>query len=117
MDNRPRLRLRREPSARGLRPRASTELSRAISPHRLPHTLATRLPNEEIPITSLQRLLGHEKLATVFIYARVHNETVRRDYERAQARLSPASSRADQSFNAPTQTVEPKPALAEANCV
>jgi len=52
-------------------------------------------------------------LATTMVYARVHNETVRRDYERAHARLSVA----DKSFNAPTQTAEPQPANAEAHCV
>ncbi len=66
-----------------------------------------------MPITSLQRLLGHEKLATTMIYARVHNETVRRDYERAYARLSVA----DKSFNEPTQTAKPQPVNAEINCV
>ena len=67
-----------------------------VSPHRLRHTLATRLLNEGMPITSLQHLLGHEKLDTTLLYARVHNETVRRDYERAQARLAPAPSLADE---------------------
>ena len=89
-----------------------------VSPHRLRHTLATRLLNEGMPITSLQRLLGHEKLETTLIYARVHNETVRRDYERAQARLTPASSLADELFSAPTQIAEPRPVTAEdENCV
>jgi len=88
-----------------------------VSPHRLRHTLATRLLNEGMPITSLQRLLGHEQLNTTLIYARVHDETVRRDYERAQARLTPASSLADKLFNAPTEVAEPQPASAESNCV
>jgi len=88
-----------------------------VSPHRLRHTLATRLLNGGMSITSLQRLLGHEKLETTLIYARVHNETVRRDYERAQARLTPASSLADEFFNAPAQIVEPQPVTIEVNCV
>jgi len=84
-----------------------------VSPHRLRHTLATSLLNKGMPITSLQRLLGHEKLSTTLIYSRVHNETVQRDYERAHARLSVA----DHSFNEPTQTAEPQPVNAEINCV
>jgi site-specific recombinase XerD len=88
-----------------------------VSPHRLRHTLATRLLNEGMPITSLQRLLGHEKLETTLVYARVHDETLRRDYERAQARLTPASLLADELFNAPTQVAEPKPTTKEGNCV
>lgn len=88
-----------------------------VSPHRLRHTLATRLLNQGMPITSLQRLLGHEKLDTTLIYARVHNETVRLDYERAYARLTPAPALADEFFNAPTKLSEPQPVTAEDNCV
>jgi site-specific recombinase XerD len=89
-----------------------------VSPHRLRHTLATRLLNEGMPITSLQHLLGHEKLDTTLIYARVHDETVRRDFERAQARLTPASSLANEFFSAPTRMTESKPIAAEeGNCV
>jgi len=95
------------------------ELSRAVevSPHRLRHTLATHLLNAGMPITSLQRLLGHEKLDTTLLYARVHNETVRRDFERAQARLAPAPPLADEFFNAPTEVAEPRPITPEVNCV
>jgi integrase/recombinase XerD len=88
-----------------------------VSPHRLRHTLATRLLNEGMPITSLQRLLGHERLETTLLYARVHNDTVRRDYERAQARLSPVTLLADEFFNAPTEVAEPQPVTAEDDCV
>jgi site-specific recombinase XerD len=88
-----------------------------VSPHRLRHTLATRLLNEGMPITSLQRLLGHKTLATTLIYARVHNETVQRDYERAYAHLAPASSLADKLFSAPTTVAEPQPVTIEDDCV
>ena len=88
-----------------------------VSPHRLRHTLATRLLNEGMPITSLQRLLGHEKLDTTLVYARVHNETVRRDFEHAQARLTPASPLADEFFSAPTKVAAPQPVATEGNCV
>jgi site-specific recombinase XerD len=77
-----------------------------VSPHRLRHTLATRLLNEGMPITSLQHLLGHERLDTTLLYARVHNETVRQDYERANARLSPETSLAVALFDAPIQVAE-----------
>jgi site-specific recombinase XerD len=88
-----------------------------VSPHRLRHTLATRLLNEGMPITSLQRLLGHEKLDTTLVYARVHNETVRRDYEHAYARLTLATALADEFFNAPTEMAEPRPVTVENDCV
>ena len=70
-----------------------------------------------MPITSLQRLLGHDRLDTTLGYARVHNETERRDYERACARLTPVSALADELFNAPTKIAEPHPIALEVNCV
>jgi site-specific recombinase XerD len=59
-----------------------------VSPHRLRHTVATRLLNQGMPITSLQRILGHEKLETTMVYAYVHDQTVRADFEDAMGRLS-----------------------------
>ncbi|MBN1978943.1 MAG: tyrosine-type recombinase/integrase [Anaerolineae bacterium] len=88
-----------------------------VSPHRLRHTLATRLLNEGMPITSIQRLLGHKTLSTTLIYARVHNETVQRDYERAYARLTSVSPLADELFSAPTEVAEPQPITMEDDCV
>jgi len=60
-----------------------------ISPHRLRHTFATRLINAGMPITSLQKLLGHDHLSTTQIYARVYDATVERDYRQAMAQLEP----------------------------
>lgn len=58
-----------------------------VSPHRLRHTLATRLLNVGMDIVSIQRLLGHEKLETTMIYAHVHDITVERDFRQAMASL------------------------------
>ena len=102
---------------RGRLNRYGKQASVKVSPHRLRHTLATRLLNEGMPITSIQRLLGHEKLDTTLIYARVHNETVRRDFERAQARLTPAAPLANEFFDAPTKVAEPQTVATEGNCV
>jgi integrase/recombinase XerC len=88
-----------------------------VSPHRLRHTLATRLLNEGMPITSLRRLLGHERLDTTLIYARVYNKTVQRDYEHAYARLSPAPALADEFFSVPTEVTELHSATLEDDCV
>lgn len=88
-----------------------------VSPHRLRHTLATRLLNAGIPITSLQHLLGHERLDTTLVYARVHNDTVRRDYERAYACLTPALSLAEELFGTPAQVTESQLIIAEGDCV
>ena len=47
--------------------------------------------NQGMPITSIQRLLGHDRLETTMIYAHVHDETVLQDFEQASADLSRAS--------------------------
>jgi len=56
-----------------------------VSPHRLRHTLATRLINNSMPIHSLRKLLGHQDLNTTQIYARIYDETL---YERFKAAMS-----------------------------
>ena len=61
----------------------------SLYPHRLRHTFATRLINAGMPITSLQKLMGHDHLSTTQIYARVYDATVERDYRRAMAELEP----------------------------
>jgi site-specific recombinase XerD len=58
-----------------------------VSPHRLRHTLATRLLNAGMPITGVQKLLGHEYLSTTQIYARVYDSTLEADYRRAMAQV------------------------------
>jgi site-specific recombinase XerD len=55
--------------------------------HRLRHTCATQLLNAGCRITSIQALLGHKKLDTTMIYARVHDKTVEQDYFRAVEKL------------------------------
>jgi len=54
-----------------------------VSPHRLRHTLATRLLNCGMEITRIQKLLGHEHVNTTMIYARIQDQTVERDYRLA----------------------------------
>ena len=58
-----------------------------ISPHRLRHTLATRLLNAGMPITGVQKLLGHQYLSTTQIYARVYDSTVEADYRAAMRQV------------------------------
>jgi site-specific recombinase XerD len=54
-----------------------------VTPHRLRHTLATRLLNAGMDITRIQRLLGHQHLATTMIYAHIADTTVENDYRLA----------------------------------
>jgi site-specific recombinase XerD len=58
-----------------------------LSPHRLRHTLATLLINQRMPITSLQKFLGHQDINKTLIYARVHDETVQQHFAAAIAQI------------------------------
>jgi len=58
-----------------------------MTPHRLRHTIATFLINQGMPITSLQKFLGHQDINKTLIYARVYNETVRNQFASAMAHI------------------------------
>jgi len=58
-----------------------------VYPHRLRHTMATQLLNAGCRITSLQVFLGHKRLNTTMIYARVHNHSVADDYYVAMEKI------------------------------
>jgi integrase/recombinase XerD len=64
-----------------------------VSPHKLRHTLATRLLNQDMPIHSLQKLLGHEHLNTTQVYARIYDQTLYRQFREATARLDGLAAR------------------------
>ena len=56
-----------------------------VYPHRLRHTCATQLLNAGCKVTSIQQLLGHKRLNSTMIYARVHDRTVAEDYFEAMS--------------------------------
>jgi site-specific recombinase XerD len=58
-----------------------------VSPHRLRHTFATRLLNRGMPITSLQKLLGHKHLDTTQRYAQVYDDTLYAQFQAVASRL------------------------------
>lgn len=58
-----------------------------LTPHRLRHTLATLLVNQGMPITSLQKFLGHQDINTTLIYARVYDHTVRDHFATTMAQI------------------------------
>ncbi len=58
-----------------------------VYPHRLRHTCATQLLNAGCRVTSIQKFLGHQRLNSTMIYARVHDSTVSNDYYAAMRRI------------------------------
>lgn len=58
-----------------------------VTPHRLRHTTATQLLNAGCRVTSIQKLLGHRRLNSTMVYARVHDRTVAGDYYAAMDQI------------------------------
>lgn len=55
----------------------------AVTPHRLRHTLATRLINQSMSLEALRKLLGHKTLRMTQRCAHLHDVTVRERFQTA----------------------------------
>jgi len=80
----------RSPTDRTIRNRLAQFGQRAgvhVYPHKLRHTLATRLVNQDMPTQSLRKLLGHQHLSTTQLYARIYDETLYRQFKSAMSSL------------------------------
>ena len=63
-----------------------------ITSHQLRHTYASRMIGAEVPITSLQKLLGHNSIHTTQLYVHVADTKVEKDYHDAVSRIAKTSS-------------------------
>jgi site-specific recombinase XerD len=80
----------RSPTDRTIRNRLAQFGQQAVVhvyPHKLRHTLATRLVNQGMPTHSLRKLLGHKDLSTTQLYARIYDETLYRQFKDAMSSL------------------------------
>jgi len=55
-------------------------ISRPVTPHVLRHTFAVTAVQKGISLPALQRLLGHDQLATTEIYLNLSPEEVMREF-------------------------------------
>ena len=81
-----------------------------VYPHKLRHTHATQLLNAGCRVTTIQKLLGHQRLNSTMIYARVHDRTVAEDYyaamEQVEKRMDAAPPGMEDNANPPVNDNE-----------
>ena len=53
-----------------------------INFHQFRHTVGTRMINAGAPVTSVQRYLGHESPEMTMVYAHIHDQTLKKDFEK-----------------------------------
>ena len=71
-----------------------------VTAQRLRHTFASQMLTAGMPVTSLQRYLGHQYLDTTMLYAEVADPLLQKDYYQGIAALDPDSE------NLPRQVLE-----------
>jgi site-specific recombinase XerD len=60
----------------------------SLSAHRLRHSFANDLLSADVPVTTIQKLLGHRWLETTQIYVLANDRQVQADYYAACQRLA-----------------------------
>jgi site-specific recombinase XerD len=59
-----------------------------ITCHQLRHTFGRHMIEGRMPVTSLQRLLGHSRIRTTQVYMHISDQQVQADYEAAMEQVS-----------------------------
>ncbi|MDK2800874.1 MAG: hypothetical protein PWP27_1572 [Clostridiales bacterium] len=53
-----------------------------INFHQFRHTVGTRMINAGVPVISVQKYLGHESPEMTMVYAHIHDQTLKEDFEK-----------------------------------
>ena len=61
-----------------------------VTAHQFRHTLGTRMINNDVSQPAVQRMLDHDSAEMTARYARIHDQTLRREWERYQQRINVA---------------------------
>src|SRR5229473_4300006 len=75
-------------------------IRKRVTPHTLRHSFATHLLEQDVDIRVIQVLLGHSKLDTTALYARVATKTIR-SVTSPLDRLTPLMTKMDRPKHAP----------------
>jgi integrase len=59
-----------------------------VTAHQFRHTLGTRMINNDVPQPAVQRMLDHDSAEMTARYARIHDQTLRREWQRYQDRIN-----------------------------
>ena len=84
-----------------------------VTVRRLRHTYASQMLAAGMPVSSLQRYLGHELMDTTIIYAEVSNPLLQEDYYRGIAAIEPKSANLNQPKLEPPRQEQLRRLIAE----
>jgi integrase len=59
-----------------------------LTAHRFRHTLATRMINKQVPQIVVQQMLDHDSPRMTNVYAKLHDQTLRAEFDRYQERVN-----------------------------
>jgi integrase len=85
----------------------------SVSPHRLRHTFASQMLAAGMPVTSLQRYLGHENINLTMLYAKVSDSMLQHDYYLGITTLDPDSAKLSLPGAKPSDRAELRQLVAE----
>jgi len=68
--------------------RDATGVSVRVTLHQFRHTMATRMINNDVSLPAVQRMLDHDSPQMTARYARIKDQTLRREWERYQDRIN-----------------------------